>query len=100
MMKRSRLVLDALIVFGFWALVVGLMRWPTWGTFRVVLAYGLVAQAVGAGLGLAATFGARLLELHLDHSAILAGHQWQGASVSIGRLPGVIPSKTEETVNV
>ncbi|TAN08682.1 MAG: hypothetical protein EPN38_01800 [Rhodanobacteraceae bacterium] len=99
-MKRSRLVLDALIVFGFWALVVGLMRWPTWGTFRVVLAYGLVVQAVGAALGLAATFGVRLLEFHFDQSAIVAGHQWQGARVSIGRLPGVVPGKAEETANV
>lgn len=99
-MKRPRLVLDALIVFGFWALIVRLILWPTWGTFRVVFAYGLVAQAVGAALGLAATFGERLLELHLDHSAILAGHQWQGARVSIGRLPAVVHSKAEETANV
>jgi len=99
-MKRSRLVLNALVVFAFWALVVGLVRWPTWDTFRVVLAYGLLAQAVGAGLGLAATLGVRLLELHLDHSAILAGHRWRGANVSIGRLPGVVSSPAEEMANV
>ena len=99
-MKRSRLVPDALIVFAFWALVVGLMAWSTWGTFRVVFAYGLVAQAAGAILGLAATFGERLLELHFDHSDILAGHRWQGARVSIGRLPGVVHGKAEETANV
>lgn len=100
MRNRWSLFLSGFIVFATWYLVA---YGVTSGTFAGVLtglAFGLAVIVGGLILGAGAGVAGRAIELHSLHREIRRGDARDGARVSLGKLPEVVPVVRRATADV
>lgn len=84
---------SGLIIYLWWYLVLYVVTSRTFAGLPVGLAYGLAAAVVGLIAGAVVGVGARAIELVVEHREVRAGDARDGARLSLGKLPEIVPPR-------
>lgn len=79
------------IVFSTWYVIVYVFTTGTFASVLTGLAFGLVAAVGGLILGAAIGIAAHAIDLSSTHRDVRAGDARNGARLSLGKLPAIVP---------
>lgn len=91
MRSRWSLFGSGFIVFSTWYLIVYLITSGTSAGLPIGFAFGLSAAAVGLIVGAGIGIAAHAIDLNSVHRGVRAGDARDGARVSLGKLPPIVP---------